>query len=103
MQYAICIKTTSNEVLYGSDARRRQGCVHYAPGTLACFPLSTYVEPDNQFPISHTAIRLAHQAGQFESHPLPDDFEQRLCAAIRASITLSQREKLRLAEYVSCL
>jgi hypothetical protein len=100
--YAICIKTTSNQTIYGSDARRRQGCVHYPAGTLGCFPLSTYIETDNQFPIKHDDIRRAHQNGQFEVHALPGDFEQRLCVAIEASITLSRREKQRFREFVDC-
>jgi hypothetical protein len=100
--YAIAIKATSNEALYAGDARRRQGCVCYPPGALECFPRATFVEPDNQFPIKHMDIRRAYQAGQFELHCLPEDFEQQLCTAIKASITMSLREKQRMAEFVRC-
>jgi hypothetical protein len=102
VSYAIAIKATSNGALYAGDTSRRQGCVCYPPGALECFPLATFVEPDNQFPIKHTDISRADQAGQFEVHCLPNDFEQRLCAAINASITMSRREKLRMAEFVRC-
>lgn len=99
--YAICIKATSNATSY-ADQRRRQGCVHYPAGALECFPLATFIEIDNQFPIRHADIRRAHHDGLFEMHGLPEDFETKLCEAIRASITLSPREKQRLAEFINC-
>ena len=98
--YAICIKATSNAAAY-ADQRKRRGCVHYPARSLECFPLETFIEIDNQFPISHADIRRAHQDGQFESHDLPDDFETRLHEAIQASITLSPREKQRLLELLT--
>jgi hypothetical protein len=100
--YAVCIKTTSNVDLY-SDQRKRKGCVCYKAGELECFPAElTFVEPDNQFPISHVDIIAANRNGKFENHLLPDDFQERLCVAIKSSITLSVRQKQRLAEFVNC-
>lgn len=102
ISYAVCIKTTSHKELY-LDERKRKGCVRYQGGDLDCFPAEiTFVEPDNQFPIAHTDIMSAERKGKFENHALPQDFESRLCEAIRCSITLSTRQKQRLAEFVNC-
>jgi hypothetical protein len=97
----MCIKTTSNKELY-SDERKQKGCVCYKAGDLDCFPADlTFIEPDNQFPIAHVDIMAARRKGDFENHTLPADFEARLREAIRCSITLSKREKQRLAQFVN--
>ena len=101
--YAICIKTTSNADLY-SEERKKKGCVCYEAGEVECFPADmTFVEPDNQFGIAHVDIMAANRNGQFANHLLPGDFEARLCAAIKHSITLSPFQKKCLAEFVNCL
>ena len=101
--WAYCIKTTSNVRIYENDERRRSGCVCYEPGSVPCFPVKTYVEPDNTFPISHRDIIRANTLGGFEIHPaLPSDFKMRLCRAIAASITMDKRQKNRMIEFVGC-
>jgi hypothetical protein len=100
--YAICIKTTKNEAFYNGNPDRQKGCVYFPAGEISCFPLNTYIQPDNQFPIPHADIEKAHGSGTLKIHGLPQDFEKRLCAAVRYSTVLSRREKDRFTDFLNC-
>jgi hypothetical protein len=94
-EVAICIKATSNSKIYERPEHKR-GCVFYAAGEIVCFPLDTYIQPDNQFPIHHHKISECHRKGKLKSWRLPDNFESRLRDAIRDSPLLSKVQKGRL-------
>jgi hypothetical protein len=72
--------------------------VFYPAGEVSCFPRDTYVQPDNQFPISHYAISECYRKGNLHPWRLPDDFEFRLRDAIRNSPLLSKVQRDRLVK-----
>jgi hypothetical protein len=96
--FAICIKATSKTALFRNNPAMMKGCVWFPAGQLACFPLDTAIEPDNQFPIPYESIRRAGISGVLEIHQLPVGFESDLRAAINNSATLSPRKRARILE-----
>lgn len=71
----------------------------YKAGVLPFFEKDTVIQPDNQFPIPH--FELAKQAASRDFEvlgPMPSDFPALLAAAVRASVTMSPREKQRILE-----
>ena len=74
------------------------GCVYYRAGEIECFPDNTAIQPDNQIPVPHYTICSAETRGELEMWALPEDFKQRLIAAVANSTTLNGRAKARLAE-----
>ena len=68
-EIAFCLKTTSQTEAYDNNPARKQGCVCYEGGLIGCFPLKTYVETDNQFPIEHREIIKYQRAGTFFEYP----------------------------------
>lgn len=78
------------------------GCIFYPAGQLKFFPGDTFVQPDNQFPISHTVIVEAHENRSFEQlGVMPADFKEKLIKAVNASITINSRKKSRILKAIA--
>ena len=76
--FAFCIKTTSNLTFYQNSPGLLSGCVPYKKGEIEFFSEDTVVQPDNQFPISHSDLIEAHNQGALEIlGTMPADFPQR--------------------------
>jgi len=78
------------------------GCVYYVAGELRCFTENTAIQPDNQIPIPHYTICSEERKGNLDVWRLPDDFKKKLITAVANSITLTGRQKARLAELGFC-
>jgi hypothetical protein len=82
-----------------NNATRLAGVVMYKAGELPFFEKDTVVQPDNQFPIPH--FELIRQAVSHDAEVLgvlPSNFPEMLVNAVRASVTMSPREKQRILE-----
>ncbi len=70
------------------------GVIYYAAGELPFFELDTAIQPDNPHPIRHGDIAASNIAGTFELlGQMPEDFKDRLIAAVNASVTLAPARK----------
>ena len=98
--YAICIKATHLTIQYEDNKSLMVGCVYYAAGQVSCFPENTAIQPDNQFPISHSQIEDCYARGEVHIHQLPSDFQSRLQQAAKNSETLSGRKRKRIQELI---
>jgi hypothetical protein len=95
--HAICLKTTSNTVLYKNDPALMAGVVFYAEGTSNLFERDTAIQPDNPHPIAHQDILNSIKRQTFEQlGVLPTDFRDKLIAAIGASKTMKPERKRNL-------
>jgi hypothetical protein len=95
--HAICLKTTSNTLLYKNDPALMAGVVFYAEGTSDLFERDTAVQPDNPHPIAHQDILNSIKRQTFEQlGVLPADFRDRLIAAIGVSKTMKPERKRNL-------
>ena len=93
VMYCVCIKATSKADAYDNNPEKMLGAVCYEVGK-ACFDVRTVVEPDNPLPISHQDIVRHNRSRAFAViGALPADFHERLVAAIKASVTMSQSRK----------
>jgi len=91
------MKATSQTTLYDNNKDMRSGVVYYKAGEIAYFPLNTAIQPDNLHPIPHLEISKCHGNSSLKIlGKMPEDFHDKLVAAIKASITLSEDRKQNL-------
>jgi hypothetical protein len=63
------------------------------------FHKKTYIQPENQFAVSHYDLRVHQSGGRLQvCGALPEDFRDRLLCAIRDSLLLDRKGKHWLAE-----
>lgn len=99
--HAICMKATSQVVIYENNKEAMAGAVYYRAGELSFFPQNTVIQPDNQFPIPHTHLNTCHNSGTFAVlGRMPDDFRQRLIDAVKASVTMTSVRKQHILERI---
>ena len=98
--YAICLKATSKTTIYENNPGMMASVVYYPLGACDCFGEPTAIQPDNQFPIPHTSILMAHRAGTLNAQALPTNFETALRLAIQNSVTLNNRERQRILSII---
>lgn len=99
--YAICLKATSKFEQYLACPERLAWVVEYAAASLEFFPQRTAIQPDNQFPIPHTALQLHHANRQLQVlGALPADFPARLRAAVGASTVMRPKQKQRVLAFL---
>jgi hypothetical protein len=92
--FAICMKATSQTLLYENHTAMMAGVVYYPKHSLSFFPESTAIQPDNPHPIAHSQLAACHAQGTLTIlGAMPPDFPSRLTAAITGSITLSAERK----------
>ena len=95
--HLICIKTTSKTDLYRNNPEMRNGCVWYDAYEVDVFRKDTIIQPDNPFPLPYGNLRMSAMRHELQiCGRLPDDFEQKLTAAIGASKTLAPARKANL-------
>lgn len=95
--YAICLKATSQVKIYINNRELMVGCVYYKAGELKAFSKDTVIQPDNQIPIAHDYLIQSERNKSLDILGImPADFRSKLKKAISDSLTMSEREKLRL-------
>lgn len=91
------MKATSQTTLYENNKEMRSGVVYYKAGELAYFSLNTAIQPDNLHPIPHIEITKCYGNTSLKIlGQMPGDFHDKLVAAVKASITLSEDRKQNL-------
>jgi hypothetical protein len=84
------MKATSQVAIYQNNKELLAGVVYYPAGELPFFPLATVIQPDNLHPIPYSHLARCHTSGTLvELGDMPSDFQDRLVAAVNASVTLS--------------
>jgi hypothetical protein len=92
--FAVCFKATSQTTLYDNNKEMRSGVVYYKAGELSYFSMNTAIQPDNAHPIPHAHIAQCHANASLKLlGQMPTDFHDKLVAAVKASITLSEDRK----------
>jgi hypothetical protein len=88
------MKATSQTTLYENSKEMKAGVVYYKAGEISFFPMNTAIQPDNLHPIPHAEIAKCHANSSLKlMGQMPADFHDKLMAAVKASITLSEDRK----------
>jgi hypothetical protein len=91
------MKATSHTSLYDNNHEMRAGVVYYKAGELSYFPMNTAIQPDNLHPIPYAHIATCHANSTLKYlGQMPTDFHEKLLAAVKASVTLSEERKLNI-------
>ena len=99
--YCWCIKTTSQVKRFQADPDLLNGCVFYKAGELAFFDQDTIIDPANFMPLLHDTLQREATKGRYcVEGKMPDDFHQKIVAAMRSSTTLEPKKKLALLEAI---
>jgi hypothetical protein len=94
-----CIKATSQVQRFTADMLK--GCVFYAHGTVSFFTKDTVIDPSNILTLLHQTIANEAAKGRYRIEgKMPADFHQKFVDAVRASITLEPKKKMKLLEAV---
>jgi hypothetical protein len=91
------MKATSQTTLYENNNDMRSGVVYYKAGELSYFSMNTAIQPDNLHPIPHADIAKCYENSSLKLlGQMPVDFHNKLEAAVKASITLSEDRRLNI-------
>jgi hypothetical protein len=94
VEYALCLKATSQTTLYENSKLVMAGCVFYKGGEIEFFPSNTAIQPDNPHPISHAYLSQCHSSDSLSILGImPADFRRKLINAIQASFRLTPERK----------
>jgi hypothetical protein len=89
------MKATSQTTLYENNKDMKAGVVYYKAGELSYFSMNTAIQPDNLHPIPHAEIAKCYANSSLKLlGQMPEDFHDKLVAAVKASITLSEDRRL---------
>ena len=94
---AVCLKATSRLKRYEDEPELMQGCVLVRASESDCFRKDTIVQADNLFPVRHSFL----QEDTCIIGQLPQDFHEKIVAAIKVNIVLEPRRKQRLLQELS--
>lgn len=91
----MCLKPTTKRGYYDERPERLAGCVVYQAGTPGVFEMPTVIDTKKTYPVRYKAIERAFgESSSRRIGRMPEDFQGKLVAAIRASRAISNRQKL---------
>jgi len=95
--YCNCLKITSNTKLYERTPEMLASCVLYQAGEVSFLPEKSAVQPDNWFPIGHAHFQRHAAKHEYRIEgKMPDDFHDKLVAAIKNSCLLKPKKAAEL-------
>jgi hypothetical protein len=90
-----CIKATSKLQRFLIDQKLLASCVVYSAGEIPFFPVDTLIDPSNHIPMIHATLLQESKLGRYwVKGRMPQDFHQRIAAAIRSHPVLEPKRKL---------
>lgn len=82
-----------------NNPEKLKGAVLYRAGAVSFFEKDTVIQPDTIYPIKYYDLRRQHLSGLVAIlGMMPEGFPAELARAARESITMSRRDKQRIAE-----